>query len=420
MYYESIMQRELANLIQFSSEDTIGASFKGAIYRKQLAKYGDWVNPQYPRLSNNPIMSLDENWGAKIVENFNNNILGHSVAVPSTHTNDPEKNRGRVISLESIPGDGLYGELEILEADTVQALDKGTIFDVSISFSHDYVRKDDNKHYGPTLEHVALVNDPYLSEMKTFEKLEMALSKSVEPNTVKLGGNNVIMLSIDKLKELHKMATKTITNDKAFDVIVKFNDGTEHKEVTIKPGETLEVPEDVAEDVTNQVTGAIEIAGDEGKGEGDDAPVTPAPEVETPEQELSRLREENATLKLSKEFDALLDKGLVIPAQKDAVMALAKLPTTGVQLSKDSEPTDVASLVLGILSAGSQQFSKDESGSGKIDEDAQKKKDLIKEGQKPSENLSEGSLAGMKAVGTTPEKFDELAKKYPDLLESKK
>ena len=418
MYYKSIMYGQLANLIQFSSEDTIGASFKGAIYRKQLAKFGDWVNPQYPLLSNNPIMTLDEDWGNKIVENFNNNILGHSVAVPSTHTNDPEKNRGKVISVDVVPGDGLYGELEILEDTTVQALDKGTIFDVSISFSHDYVRKDNNKHYGPTLEHVALVNDPYLSEMNTFEKLEMALSKQVDSNSVKLAGNNVIMLSIHKLKELHKMATKTITNDKAFDVVVKFNDGTEDKEVTIKPGETLEVPEDVAEDVTNQVTGAIEIAGDEGKGEGDDAPVTP--EVETPEQELSRLREENATLKLSKEFDALLDKGLVIPAQKDAVMALAKLPTTGVQLSKDSEPTDVASLVLGILSAGSQQFSKDESGSGKVDEDAQKKKDLIKEGQKPSENLSEGSLAGMKAVGTTPEKFDELAKKYPDLLESKK
>ena len=418
MYYESIMYGQLANLIQFSSEDTIGASFKGAIYRKQLAKFGDWVNPQYPLLSNNPIMTLDEDWGNKIVENFNNNILGHSVAVPSTHTNDPEKNRGKVISVDVVPGDGLYGELEILEDKTVQALDKGTIFDVSISFSHDYVRKDDNKHYGPTLEHVALVNDPYLSEMNTFEKLEMALSKQVDSNSVKLAGNNVIMLSIDKMKELSKMTTKIITNDKAFDVVVKFNDGTEDKELTIKPGETLEVPEDVAEDVTNQVTGAIEIAGDEGKGEGDDAPVTP--EVETPEHQLSRLREENATLKLSKEFDALLDKGLVIPAQKDAVMALAKLPTTGVQLSKDSEPTDVASLVLGILGAGSQQFSKDESGSGKIDEDAQKKKDLIKEGQKPSENLSEGSLAGMKAVGTTPEKFDELAKKYPDLLESKK
>ena len=212
MYYKSIMYGQLANLIQFSSEDTIGASFKGAIYRKQLAKFGDWVNPQYPLLSNNPIMTLDEDWGNKIVENFNNNILGHSVAVPSTHTNDPEKNRGKVISVDVVPGDGLYGELEILEDTTVQALDKGTIFDVSISFSHDYVRKDDNKHYGPTLEHVALVNDPYLSEMNTFEKLEMALSKQVDSNSVKLAGNNVIMLSIDKMKELSKMTTKIITN----------------------------------------------------------------------------------------------------------------------------------------------------------------------------------------------------------------
>ena len=413
MYYESIMYGQLANLIQFSSEDTIGASFKGAIYRKQLAKFGDWVNPQYPLLSNNPIMTLDEDWGNKIVENFNNNILGHSVPVPSTHTNDPEKNRGRVISLESIPGDGLYGELEILEDKTVQALDKGTIFDVSISFSHDYVRKDDNKHYGPTLEHVALVNDPYLSEMNTFEKLEMALSKSVESNTVKLAGNNVIMLSIDKMKELSKMTTKIITNDKAFDVVVKFNDGTEDKELTIKPGETLEVPEEVAEDVTAQVADAVEPTEDPASPPEDPT----APENETPAEELSRLKEENAQLKLSKAFDDLLADGKVIPAQKEAVMALAKLPQ-GVSLSKDTP--DVASLVLGILGAGSQQFSKDESGSSKIDEDAEKKKDLKKEGQKPSENLSEGSLAGMKAVGTTPEKFDELAKKYPDLLESKK
>ena len=209
------------------------------------------------------------------------------------------------------------------------------------------------------------------------------------------------------------MTTKIITNDKAFDVVVKFNDGTEDKELTIKPGETLEVPEEVAEDVTAQVADAVEPTEDPASPPEDPT----APENETPAEELSRLKEENAQLKLSKAFDDLLADGKVIPAQKEAVMALAKLPQ-GVSLSKDTP--DVASLVLGILGAGSQQFSKDESGSSKIDEDAEKKKDLKKEGQKPSENLSEGSLAGMKAVGTTPEKFDELAKKYPDLLESKK
>ena len=418
MYYESIMYGQLANLIQFSSEDTIGASFKGAIYRKQLAKFGDWVNPQYPLLSNNPIMTLDEDWGNKIVENFNNNILGHSVAVPSTHTNDPEKNRGKVISVDVVPGDGLYGELEILEDKTVQALDKGTIFDVSISFSHDYVRKDDNKHYGPTLEHVALVNDPYLSEMNTFEKLEMALSKQVDSNSVKLAGNNVIMLSIDKMKELSKMTTKIITNDKAFDVTVKFKDGDEDKELIIKPGETLEVPEDVAEDVTTQVTDAVEPAGEDDKDpEGNAGDEDKEGKTETPAEELSRLKEENATLKLSKAFDDLLAEGKVIPAQKEGFMALSKLQS-GVNLSKDTP--DITSIVLGILGAGTQQFSKDESGSSKVDDDAAKdKKDQKAAGSKPSENLSEGSLEGLKALGTTPEKFDELAKKYPDLVESK-
>jgi len=412
MYYESIMQTQLANLIQFSSEDTSVAVFNGSIYRKQLAKYGDWVNPQYPGLSNNPVMSLNEKWGNKIVENFNNNILGHSVAVPATHTNDPEKNRGKVLSVESIPGDGLYGEIEILNPDTVEALDKGTIFDVSISFDWDYVRKDDNKHYGPTLQHVALVNDPYLSEMASFEKLEMALSKSVESNKITLGGNNVIMLSIDKLKELHKMATKTITNDKAFDVTVKFKDGDEEKEIVIKAGETLEVPEGVAEDVTTQVTNSVEPKADEDNKAGDEAP------KETEAEELSRIRKENSELKLSKAFDDLLAEGKVIPAQREAVMALSALPQ-GVNLSKDGSTTDVTSLVLGILGAGTQQFSKDESGSSKEDPNAtEDKKDQKTVGNLPSENLSEGDLAGMKAVGVTPEQLDELAKKYPELQEA--
>jgi len=317
-----------------------------------------------------------------------------------------------VLSVESIPGDGLYGEIEILNPDTVEALDKGTIFDVSISFDWDYVRKDDNKHYGPTLQHVALVNDPYLSEMASFEKLEMALSKSVESNKITLGGNNVIMLSIDKLKELHKMATKTITNDKAFDVTVKFKDGDEEKEIVIKAGETLEVPEGVAEDVTTQVTNSVEPKADEDNKAGDEAP------KETEAEELSRIRKENSELKLSKAFDDLLAEGKVIPAQREAVMALSALPQ-GVNLSKDGSTTDVTSLVLGILGAGTQQFSKDESGSSKEDPNAtEDKKDQKTVGNLPSENLSEGDLAGMKAVGVTPEQLDELAKKYPELQEA--
>ncbi len=36
------------NILQFAKEDTQVATFSGNIYRKQVAKFGQWVNPDYP------------------------------------------------------------------------------------------------------------------------------------------------------------------------------------------------------------------------------------------------------------------------------------------------------------------------------------------------------------------------------------
>ena len=164
----------LSGLIQFAADDTIQATFNGSIYRKQLAKFGEWVNPQYPGLSSSPIMTLDEAWAQKIIDNFNKNTLGAPVPVPLNHTSDVKQNTGRVQSLEIVPGDGLYGNLIITDEDTVRRLDKGEIFDVSISFDWNHIRTDDNKNYGATLLHVALVNNPYLLEMNQKWQLEQS------------------------------------------------------------------------------------------------------------------------------------------------------------------------------------------------------------------------------------------------------
>ena len=115
------MHSTISNLMQFAAEDTTQATLKGSIYRKQLAKYGEWVNPDYPWFSEDPIMTLDEAWGEQIVENFNNNTLGSAVPVPLNHTNDVQANTGKVISVESVAGDGLYGELEISAETTIEA-----------------------------------------------------------------------------------------------------------------------------------------------------------------------------------------------------------------------------------------------------------------------------------------------------------
>lgn len=423
------MQSHIGGLIQFAAQDTMKATFTGSIYRKQLAKYGEWVNPEYPYLSSDPIMTLDETWGNKIVENFNNNVLGSPVPVPLNHTSNVEANTGRVQSLESIPGDGLYGNLLITDEVTEKKLDKGEIFDVSISFDWDHKRTDDNKSYGATLLHVALVNNPYLIEMNTFEKVGPALSKLDEDfKSVGLAhaSANVILLSKDKMKELSKMATKTIKNEKDFAVAVAFKDGDATQEAILQPGEEITVEEEVAETVAAQIEEAVEPTSDDSEGEAEDgvegdvegeadnSEAEGEGDVEDEKTELARLRLENAELQLSKDFDALLAEGKVIPAQKEKIIALAKL-SQGVQLSKDAgTKTDVASVVLDILRIGKQQFSTDESGSSKEDENATSENETQNnEGKKPSETLTEDELAGFKAVGADPSKMDELAEKDP-------
>lgn len=390
------MQSHLGGLIQFAANDTLQASFTGHIYRKQLAKYGEWVNPEYPYLSSDPIMTLDETWGNKIVENFNNNTLGSPVPVPLNHTNDVSANTGSVLSLESIPGDGLYGNLEIRDKKTIEDLDNKVIFDVSISFDWNHRRTDNGKSYGPTLLHVALVNNPYLIEMNSFEKIGPALSR-LEEQFKTVGLENVrstaIMLSRDKMKEFSSMES---TTQDAIELDAEPVEGETSEEETVTEEETEETVEETAEE-----TGSTEHV------EGDT--------TEDTSSELSRLRLENEELKLSRAYDALLAEGKVTPAQKDKIMALASL-SQGVQLSADNK-TDLASVVLDILGTGVQRFSTEESGSSK-EEEATSGQDQSVEGHKPSELLTENELEGLKALGVSPEKMDELAEKDPVYAEA--
>ena len=442
------------NLIQFANEDTQKATFKGSIYRKEVAKFGQWVNPDYPWFSDDPNMTLDEAWAETIVKNFNEDALGSPVPVPLNHTDDVRVNTGVVKSLEIVPGDGLYAELEIRDEDTIAKLDKGLIFDVSISFMWDFIRQDNGKHYGATLLHVALVNTPYLIGMNSFEKVGEALSRLSNNLLKPLGlahtaSEGAIMLSRTKAKELSIMDLSTIKNDKDFDVTVKYKDGEEEKEVVVKAGEEVEVPTEVAEEVTTQIADATKPEEDEEvtpptednedpenpdeNNEENEDPETPEEDEENPDEEededkkkdkeLARVKLENATLSIEKRYSELLSAGKVIPAQKAKLESLAKLGQ-GVTLSLDSgKKVDLATIVFDILEAGAVKFSTNEFGSseenpnpnpdgGEDNEDNDEKK--------PSEALSEAELAGFKAVGADPSKMDELAEKDPVFREALK
>ena len=442
------------NILQFATEDTQQASFNGTIYRKQLVKFGEWENPDYPWFSDDPKMVLDEDWGNRIKENFDAGNLGSKVPVPLNHTDDVKANTGELVELEVVAGDGLYGNLEIRDAETAQKLDDGLIFDVSISFVWDLVRQDNGKHYGPTLLHVALVNTPYLIGMNAFEKVGAALSKlskSFKPVGLSLGNGSAIMLSRTKVKELAKVEESTIKNDKDFDVTVKYTVDGEEVEVVVKAGEEVVVPTEVAEDVTTQIADAEKPSededagnggesdddsqndddaqggdggesGDESGDEGDESEEDPEDDEEDKDKQLSKALQKNAELTIEKRYAELLSAGKVIPAQKDKLFSLAKLGA-GVQLSTEAgKKIDLATVVFDILEAGSKQFSTEENGSSEEnpnggDEDGGDTQEAEK---KPSESLSEAELAGFKAVGADPAKMDELAEKDPVFREALK
>jgi len=431
-------------ILQFATEDTKKATFKGTIYRKQVAKFGQWVNPDYPWFSDDPNMTLDEAWGETIVKNFNDNALGSPVPVPLNHTDDVKVNTGIVESLEVVAGDGLYANLKIIDEDTQEKLDKGLIFDVSISFMWDFIRQDNGKHYGATLLHVALVNTPYLIGMTAFEKVGEALSKlskSFKPVGLSLATDGAIMLSRTKVKELSNVEESTIKNDKEFDVTVNYKDGDEDVSVVVKAGEEVTVPTEVAEEVTTQISEAVAPTEDEDSNSDDENKDDDAnsdddssenaddkKEDEDDEDEeadkdkaLAKATLKNAQYAIKERYNTLLSAGKVIPAQETKILALAKLGQ-GVQLSTESgKKIDLATVVLDILEAGNVKFSTEENGSDKEDEnqddDSNQNSDDTK---KPSETLSEAELAGFKAVGADPAKMDELAEKDPVFREALK
>ena len=432
------------NILQFAKEDTQVATFSGNIYRKQVAKFGAWENPDYPWFSDDPKMTLDEAWAEQIVDNFNKDSLGSQVPVPLNHTDDVRVNTGVVESLEVVAGDGLYANLKIIDEETQAKLDSGLIFDVSISFVWDLVRQDDGKHYGPTLLHVALVNTPYLIGMNSFEKVGAALSKlnkSFQPVGLSLSHEGAIMLSRTKIKELANVEESTIKNEKEFDVTVTYKDGDEDVSVVVKAGEEVTVPTDVAEEVTTQIADAVAPTEDEDSNSDDenkdddansddDSSENADDKKDDDEDEgeeadkdkaLAKAQLKNAQYAIKERYNTLLSAGKVIPAQEAKILALAKLGQ-GVQLSTESgKKIDLATVVLDILEAGNVKFSTEENGSDKEDEnqddDSSQNSD---ENKKPSETLSEAELAGFKAVGADPAKMDELAEKDPVFREALK
>lgn len=408
---------------------------RGTVYKKQIIKFGNYVDPWFPEWP----MTLDSEWGDMIKDNFDKKVVGR-VAVPASHTDDPEKNRGELLAVEN-DGEGLNGTLDIRDPQTVQDIENELIWDDSISFTNNYIDEKGLGH-GPVLFHVALVNNPYITGMSGFQALSKAASHIRHTFSQKHSGSAIVLSK--QVKELSSM--KPIKNEKEYPVTVNYQDA-EGKDVSVvvDPGKEVEVPEASAEGVKQQIDASVAPApeetadekaareqketedanvaagknpdGSEKTPEGGeatppadttvtnppapaDATTTPNPEAGTQGDLSKKEREELETLRTEKAetmFSKLLDEGKVVPAQKEAIISMAK--TAG--------PEAVATMfskavkVIDFTEKGSQNNSKG-------NEETPANTDLSKNVKQWSD-LSQAEQADQQKLGVSEQMYNETA-----------
>lgn len=374
----------------------------GRRYRKQLVKFGAWVNPHDPRKK----MVLDKSWAAQVVQNFKDKVLNKVPVVeghPKTSGDLLAATRGWIGGL-SIEDDGIWGQMGIVASDTAEKIDNGLFDDVSISFDPDYLDKLTGKNVGPVLLHVGIVNDPYLKGMKPFEALA--------------DKTKVIMLSESKELEVSK-----VKNDREFPIEVKFTEEGEEKTATIAAGEEIEVPEEAAEAVTTQVKEAVapeaektddekaaeEAAAKEAQekaaseaAEKEAADKAAAEKAEAEKSELEKTKEAladaNAKIALGDaeaKYRALLAEGKIVPAQKDAFISLSTAPDSTISLA-DGATTSLSDLLTDLFKAAPKRISFGEEGAS--GDDAEKT---------PYDELSDEEKAATERLGVSPDEYNE-------------
>ena len=478
-----INQRNNTRTVVMLSSSTLSAKdkgeegdWKGRRFRKQIAAFGQLYSP----LDGEECELLDEAWAEEMLANFEAKQSGKiptlpRVSIPFDHWSGTKDNAGEVVALEIVPDDGVYATLEIRDYEALYRLEQDLVFDVSMCFNWHYIDTRTGDDRGIVLEHVALVNDPFITGMNAFEEAPEQLKRDeVEAAEAYLDNfnrrtNAVVMFSKNKVEELAKMRKHfskdtegeepevvEVTNDRDFDVVVTVkNDDGEDVSKTVKAGETVEVPADQEEAVKKQIADAKDPnekegegddkenlsrdgeqdeadkdeaegddKGDEGDGEADENETDKKGEGDDKEnlsrserEELSRLRAERNQAKAETAYQTMLSAGMIVPAQKDAFMQLHQnLSKAGgrVEFSRDGKKVELSTteLLEELVKAGGKRVQFNQTGSTN-GEAADKDDDAA-----ISKNLSKDEIEGLKANGITTKQIDELAAKSPAYAEA--
>ena len=320
--------------------DNEGGKYKR--FKKQICQFGEYVDPN----NTSKRMVLDKLFGKRLKENFDGGKYG-VVAVPLGHPRNSSElaawNRGEMVNME-LTDDGINAVIEIRDDETAKSIENRNIPDVSMGFEDNYLDKKTGKFVGPLLKHVGLVVDPYIKGMRRF----VPLADEVPA---------VLFSDSQDYEKEDKTMTVKIKNDREFDVKVTYAVDGENKTETVAAGAEIEVPEDQAEAVKQQIADA------EAPKDNDKENELSEREKALADREAVLAEKEAAAAKRDAEakFNKLLSDGKVVPAQKDAFMALSEASSTEIHLSDDETKT-VDTLLSEFIEASPKLNLTDEKG----------------------------------------------------------
>ena len=305
--------RFLAPGVRGTSFVALGRSRQGRLFRKQILHRGTLRHPV-----TGEEITVDDTFLSRVVENFNNSVCD-IVQVPlanaaNEHVEDPDRNIGEVIGVEA-GEDGLYALIDARSEEHAAKLGR-TLLGASALMHLDYKDSTTGEHVGPTLLHVAVTNRPYVTELAGFEEIlaatadgsddEAALYVAIEDDP----GEEDPSMDLDKIKAL-----------------LKDEHGIDLDELTVAAGSESEPTEELVAAAAKKI---LEDAGVAlSNTTTDTASVGEALKLELTKRDtaIGTLQSTVESLQASAtatRVDGLVATGHILPAQRDAMVKLAR------------------------------------------------------------------------------------------------
>lgn len=293
----------------------------GRMFRKQLLVDGEFVHPNPSARASGRKLVVNRAMREAIKRNFDSGVVD-IVQIPlagdkNEHTEAPDRNVGEIIGVE-LTEHGLDAIFDIRSEQA--AADTGkTLLGASALIDPEHLDVKTGANVGPTLLHACITNRPYITGLEGFSELVAATADSSGDETVALAAAQTEpeneAMTLEELDALLK-------SEHGIDVAALLESAKAEGAASVTPAESTDNALVAA--LTAALGGAnIELSA------GSDEPDLPAlvasvTKIATENVALSSRIETLEGDRVASEVESLIAAGRIMPAQKDAMIALCR------------------------------------------------------------------------------------------------